>query len=414
LKGEIKVEGAKNAVLKVLSAAVLFKDGFEARRVPQIEDVHRLLELLEYLGIKIQNGVKGIYKLDTTKLNKSDLLPEISNKLRASIVLTGPLLARFGEVTFPHPGGCVIGKRPIDLFLSGFEKMGAKVIEKEKSYVVKAKNGKLKGAEIFFKNQSVTATETFMMAAVLAEGETVLKNCALEPEIVSLGEFLVKCGAKISGLGTPTIKIKGDSLLSGKNKIYETMPDRIEAGSFLILGALAAKDLTIKDCEPEHLDSLISILRDSGVKMEIGKDFIRVKDSGKNKYTATDIKTHEYPGFPTDLQAPMSIFLTQAEGQSFIFETIFEGRLNYLESLGRMGVDAKALDVHRAIINGPTPLKGKEMESPDLRAGLAYVLAAIIAEGSSVVHNVKYIDRGYEQIEERLRKIGVKIERIRE
>lgn len=414
LAGEIFVGGAKNAILKVLASAVLFYDGFMATNVPEIEDVFRMLDLLTNLGAKVEKKNHGIFDLQTSELANHPIWPEIAKKMRSSIVLTGPLLARFGEVTFPYPGGCVIGKRPVDLFLVGFQRMGATVTEDGDSFhVVAGSGGRLHGAKIFFKNQSVTATETFLMTAVLAEGQTVLKNCALEPEIESLGLFLQNCGAKISGLGTSTLIIEGGDLLTGRSQIYETMPDRIEAGSFIILAALAAADLKISNCEPKHLDSLINVLRESGVELEVGSDFVRVKNSQDKKYLAVDVKTHEYPGFPTDLQAPLAIFLSQAKGESFIFETIFEGRLNYLEALGRMGLKTKSLDTHRAIIYGPCRLEGKEIDSPDLRAGLAYVLAAIIAEGQSTVHSVKYIDRGYEKIEERLRAIGVQIERVK-
>lgn len=412
LSGRVRVGGAKNAIIKILAAPVLFHDGFAISNVPEIEDVHQMIRLLEELGGQVEKLEPGHYKLKSDELNSFMLASDLSKRLRASVVLTGPLLARFGEVRFPHPGGCVIGKRPIDMFLDGFQRMGAKITEEEGLYVVKAGDGKLKGAEIFFKIQSVTNTETFMMAAVLAEGKTILKNCALEPEIVSLGEFLIKCGAKIKGLGTPTLEIEGGELLSGEGQEYVTVPDRIEAGSFLVLGAIAASDLIVENCRPDHLDALIDILRSAGVDVEVGDTWVRVKNTEPNKkFTSIDIKTHEYPGFPTDLQAPLSIFLTQAEGQSFIFETIFEGRLNYLEALNRLGAKTKILDAHRAIIDGPTALTGHEIESPDLRAGLAYLLAAIIASGQSVVHNVKYIDRGYEQIEKRLQAIGVKIER---
>ncbi|MFA5001319.1 MAG: UDP-N-acetylglucosamine 1-carboxyvinyltransferase [Candidatus Paceibacterota bacterium] len=421
LKGRIGVGGAKNAILKVLASSILFRDGFTVSNVPAIEDVSQILALLQELGGQVKKLKTHRYELKSDSFHNFILASELSKQLRASVVLTGSLLARFGEVQFPHPGGCVIGKRPIDLFLDGFQKMGATVTETGENFLVKAQGGKLKGAEIFFKNQSVTATETLMMAGVLAEGQTVLKNCALEPEIVSLGEFLNKCGARISGLGTPTIEIEGGELLSGQNQVYETVPDRIEAGSFIILGALAGSDLTVENCRSDHLDSLINLLRETGVEIEIGDNWVRVKNdqassakatAGQRKFTAIDVKTHEYPGFPTDLQAPLAIFLTQAEGQSFIFETIFEGRLNYLEALNRMGAKTKIIDPQRALIDGPTPLTGHEIESPDLRAGLAYVLAAIIASGQSVVHNVKYIDRGYEQIEKRLQAIGVKIERL--
>ncbi|MFA5290757.1 MAG: UDP-N-acetylglucosamine 1-carboxyvinyltransferase, partial [Candidatus Paceibacterota bacterium] len=313
LKGEIRVGGAKNAILKVLASSLLFRDGFKASNVPAIEDVSQMLNLLTELGGEAKATDPNHYELKADSFNNFVLASDLSKKLRASIVLTGPLLARFGEVHFPHPGGCVIGKRPIDLFLDGFKKMGATIAEEGGLFLVKTKEGKLKGAEIFFKNQSVTATETFMMAGVLALGKTILKNCALEPEIVSLGEFLIKCGAKITGLGTPTIVIEGGELLSGVGQEYVTVPDRIEAGSFIILGALAASDLVIKNCRPDHLDSLVNILRETGVKIETGNDWVRVINNSE-KFTAVDIKTHEYPGFPTDLQAPFSIFLTQAEG----------------------------------------------------------------------------------------------------
>ncbi len=413
LSGRIGVGGAKNAVLKVLAASILFRDGFIASNVPDIEDVSQMLDLLKELGGQVKELGLHHYELKSGSFNNFKLASDLSKKLRASIVLTGPLLARFGEVHFPYPGGCVIGKRPIDLFLDGFQKMGAQITETDGLFIVKAPNAKLKGAEIFFKNQSVTVTETFLMAAVLATGKTILKNCALEPEIESLGDFLIKCGAKINGLGTPTLEILGGELLSGDGQEYTTVPDRIEAGSFIILGALAASDLIVENCRPDQLDSLINLLRETGVDLEIGDSWVRVKNiDAEKKFTAIDIKTHEYPGFPTDLQAPLAIFLTQALGQSFIFETIFEGRLNYLEALNRMGAKTKVIDSHRAIIDGPTPLTGHEIESPDLRAGLAYVLAGIIASGRSVVHNVKYIDRGYEHIEKRLQAIGVNIERI--
>lgn len=424
LAGTVQIGGAKNEILKVLCAAPLFKDGFSLTNVPEIEDVRRVLELLKRLGAAITKDETDKYSIEVNGLDKFSLPEDISKKLRASIVITGPLLARFGQVDFPYPGGCVIGKRPIDMFLAGFKKMGAEVIETGENFTVKASNGKLQGAELFFKNQSVTVTETFMLAGILAEGKTILKNCATEPEIESLGEWLNECGAKISGLGTNTLTIEGGELLSGAGKVHETLPDRIEAGSFLLLGALAARELTITNCRPEHLDALINLLKEARVKIETGQDWIKVaiKETllGNHQgvplmadFNAVDIKTHEYPGFPTDLQAPFSIFLTQAVGQSFIFETIFEGRLNYLEALNRMGAKAKILDAHRAIIDGPTPLSAHEIASPDLRAGLAYILAAIVASGQSVVHNVEYVDRGYERIEERLRLIGVKIERIK-
>ncbi len=417
LKGEIAVKGAKNAALKAMAAAILFGDKLVMKNVPEIEDVNRMGDLLVDLGAIIEYKGKGVLEISTEEMYDGKMSVEIAKRLRASIVLTGPLLARFGTVHFPHPGGCVIGARPIDLFLEGFKKMGATVAvsgDKGKAhYVISAKGGKLRGAELFFRNQSVTGTETFMMAGVLAEGETVIKNAALEPEIEALAEFLNSCGAKIRGAGTPTITITGTSMLKSKGKAYVTTPDRIEAGSFLVIAALLAKDVTITNCEPKHLESLIESLQYSGVPVKVGKNTISVKIDPKKKITlnAVDIKTHEYPGFPTDLQAPMVVYLTQTKGDSLVFETIFEGRLNYVEWLNRMGAEITMFDPHRVKISGPTKLNSKELESPDLRAGLAFVIAGIVAKGDSVIHNVYNIDRGYEKVEERLRAIGVSIER---
>ncbi len=274
----------------------------------------------------------------------------------------------------------------------------------------------MQGTELFFRVQSPTATETFIMAGVLAEGTTVLKNCALEPEIKNLADFLISCGADIKGAGTTTIEIKGGSLLRSEGSPHRVIPDRLEAGSFLILGALCAETLEIADCEPSHLESITELLKLSGVPIKVGKNNITVASNGKIKnstFRSVNVKTHEYPGFPTDFQAPMSVFLTQVTGEALIFETIFEGRLSYAEDLVRMGADVKIWDAHRMAVKGPTPLKGRELEAPDIRAGLAYLIAAAVAKGESVINNVYYIDRGYEAIEKRLRPLGLEIERMR-
>ncbi len=414
LNGEISVNGAKNAVLKAMASTVLFKGDIVLKNIPGIEDVERMVDLLEYIGVDVKKKGSDSMEFVITKKISGNFCSEISRKLRASIVLTGPLLSRVGKISFPHPGGCIIGARPIDLFLDGFKKMGAKIKVVNDNYIIEAKNGKLVGAEIFLKNQSVTATETFMMAGVLAKGKTVIKNAALEPEIAHLADFLNSCGAKIKGAGTPTIEISGTKLLESKGSVYVTPPDRIEAGSFLILGALSAKKIKITNCEPKHLESLIDLLRESGVKINVGKNFIEVMSSGSKKglLRAVDIKTHEYPGFPTDLQAPMVVYLTQTSGESIVFETIFEGRLNYVEELSRMGANIKPMDPHRVIVGEHCMLRGRKMTSPDLRAGLAFVVAAIVAKGDSFIHNVYNIDRGYERIEERLKMIGVDIKRL--
>lgn len=428
LGGEIAVVGAKNAALKAIAAAILFKTPLELTNVPHIEDVSRMLDIIRGMGGDASFEDHKV-RVDTRKLSSTTITPEIAKRLRASIVLTGPILARFGRVEFPHPGGCVIGERPIDLFVEGFMKMGAKVKRVGKFYDIRAPKTGLLGGNIFFRVASVTGTETFMMAAVLANGTTTIKNAAMEPEIIWLADLLNASGANIVGAGTPIITIKGlnppkvdrptgkaglgAGLLAQKGKAFHVIPDRIEAGSFLILGALAAKKLTIKNVVPAHLESLIELLEYTGTSVTRGKDFITVLSPAKSqKLRAVSIRTHEYPGFPTDLQAPMMIYLTQAAGESLVFETIFEGRLNYTESLNRMGANITMMDPHRVLVRGATKLKGRRLESPDLRAGLAFVIAGAIASGQSEIHNVYNIDRGYERIEERLRGIGMHIVRV--
>lgn len=408
LSGTIKVSKAKNAVMKAMSASVLFDDEVILRDIPELEDVLRMSELLKDIGVEVVNE-KRKWSLNGAGVKNPVLARDVAKRFRGSIVLTGPVLARLGEVTFPHPGGCVIGARPVDLFIDAFEKMGATVVETENEFKIVAKGGHLKGAEIFFKIQSHTATETLMMAATLAVGTTTLKNAATEPEVVDLADLLNRCGAQITGAGTSTITIVGGEFLSAHGYEHTSIPDRIEAGSFIILGALAGKDLTVADCNPAHLESLLAHLASAGVNFQVGQDFVRVTESKNIK--AISVKTHEYPGFPTDLQAPMAVLLTQASGESTIFETIFEGRLNYTADLIKMGADITIWNAHQARIKGVTPLNGHELEGPDLRAGLAYIWAGIVADDTSLINNVHHIDRGYERIEERLSEIGVSIKR---
>jgi UDP-N-acetylglucosamine 1-carboxyvinyltransferase len=410
-EGEITVKGAKNAALKALSSSVLFEDTLRLENVPNIEDISRTTELLENIGAEVIDEGENTMVVKILRDAKPELSSEIAKRFRGSIVLTGPVLARFGSVSLPHPGGCVIGKRPVDIFLEGFTDMGAEVTEGETSYSIEAPEGGLKGADIFLRVPSVTATETFMMAGVLANGTTHIKNAALEPEIISLANFLNECGAKIRGIGTPFLEIEGGKLLKADGKSYVTPPDRIEAGSLAILGALAGRDVRIKPAEPQHLDSLLEMLSWMGVSVSADEGSIRVKGDENAELGSADIRTHEYPGFPTDLQAPMTVLLTQAEGESLVFETIFEGRLHYVEELTWMGADILTLDPHRVLVRGKSELRGRELKSPDLRAGIAYVLAAVVAEGESVIHNVYNIDRGYEDLEARLAGLGVDIKR---
>lgn len=405
LRGVIDVKGAKNDALVVFAASLLTSWPVMINNVPDIEDTKRLLELMEKLGCEVEQLKPGEYRISAKNINSHLIDPEIAKKIRASILLTAPLLARFGKVKFPHPGGCVIGERPIDQFLDGYENMGAKSRSRGSFYEISASH--LKGAEFVFNNITVTGTESLIMAAVLAKGRTVLKNCACEPEVKSLAEFLNGCGAKITGAGTPYIIIDGVEKLKGG--IHRVIPDRVEAGSFAILAAATNSNVILKNCEPDHLDALLSSLKKVGVKLKVNKNSIEVKNS---KLNSINIKTHEYPGFPTDLQAPFCVLLTQSKGQGLVHETIYEGRLMWTEELKRMGANIHTYDPHRIEIKGPTKLRGREIESPDIRAGMAYLVAALCAKGRSTINNVYQIDRGYEKIEERLRKIGADIRRI--
>jgi UDP-N-acetylglucosamine 1-carboxyvinyltransferase len=329
--------------------------------------------------------------------------------LRASIVLAGPLLARFGQVIFSHPGGDIIGERPIDLFLETFTAMGAEVVNDDGSYGVRVQGGRLKGADLFFRIQSVTGTETAMLAAVLADGVTTIRNAAMEPEIVWLADMLNASGASIAGAGTTTITVTGGTELLRAPESFAVVPDRIEAGSFLILGCLAAKDLLIENCVPEHLEAVVRLLRQAGADIETGPASLRVRAA---PLAPMNIKTHEYPGYPTDLMAPMVTLLTQVPGESRVFETIWDNRLQFVEVLRVMGADITTMDPHRVLIKGPRALKARSMESPDVRAGLAFLIAAAVAQGTSDISNIHHIDRGYENIAERLRGVGMRIERI--
>lgn len=413
LSGAVTIGGAKNAALPTLAALPLFKGSVSLSNIPHITDIRRMAALLRGIGVDLIQPEHGTYEAVVKKIGDPTFDEDLGKRMRASIILTGPVLARCGSVTFPHPGGCVIGERPIDLFLEGYRKMGATVERTGDVYTISAPNGTLQGAEIFFKVPSHTATETLMMAAVLAEGETVLKNCSMEPEITDLATFLVRCGAQIEGAGTPTMRITGGGLLQADEE-HAVMPDRLEAGSFLVLGALCANDLTIQSCNPEHLEAVLYRLTEAGVPITVSESAIEItgNTASNDTFNAFDIKTHEYPGYPTDLQAPSTVFLTQCTGESVVFETIFEGRLHYTEDLVRMGADITMWDPHRVQIKGPTPLKGKELEGPDIRAGLAFIIAALVAEGESIITNINYIDRGYERIEKKLQSIGASVERV--
>lgn len=417
LSGTIAVSGSKNEALPLLASALLFGDPVRFANMPQISDIESMRTLLESIGV-VSESKEHTLTVDARGISKEPFNRDVARKFRASVIATGPLLARTGEVVFPPPGGCLIGKRPIDVFLSGYEKMGAtvSVLDDGEVFRITAPEGGLRGAHIIFRVQSVTGTEALLMAAVLAHGTTTLENVALEPEVTALAEALCACGAKIDGIGTTTLVITGTGgvpLSFGDRSPIAVIPDRIEAGSFIVLGALCAENLTITNCATKHLSLPLEMLRDAGVSFEATDTTVTISNNTKaNKvFRSLQIRTHEYPGFPTDLQAPMSIFATQATGESVVEEMIFEGRLGYLEDIARMGANIVIADSHKAIITGPMKLTGRELYSPDLRAGLAYIIAALVAKGTSHIYNIHYIERGYEHIEEKLRGIGVAIER---
>ncbi len=408
LEGAIRVAGAKNAVLKAMAASVLYRTPLSLTNVPGILDVQALCSILETLGASISRDGHAL-TIDASGMSGSSIPASMMSALRASIVLAGPLLARFGQVIFSHPGGDIIGERPIDLFLETFTAMGAEVVNDDGSYGVRVQGGRLKGADLFFRIQSVTGTETAMLAAVLADGVTTIRNAAMEPEIVWLADMLNASGASIAGAGTTTITVTGGTELLRAPESFAVVPDRIEAGSFLILGCLAAKDLRIESCMPEHLEAVVRLLRQAGADIETGPTSLRVKAA---PLAPMSIKTHEYPGYPTDLMAPMVTLLTQVPGESRVFETIWDNRLQFVEVLRVMGADITTMDPHRVLIKGPRALKARSMESPDVRAGLAFLIAAAVAQGTSDISNIHHIDRGYENIAERLRGVGMRIERI--
>lgn len=411
LEGEVTISGAKNAALPLMASALLFGGKVDIKKLPEISDVIAMRELLSSLGCEVsQKGT--VLSITPSVKSKGELSEDVAKRLRASVILTGPVLARYGKVIFPHPGGCVLGSRPIDLFTSAYEKMGATITHSAEAYVITAPKGGLKGAEIFFKTMSVTATEALMFAGVLAKGKTVLHNAAMEPEIAFLADSLNSAGAKIVGAGTPTITITPTKPLKQK-KSFSVLPDRIEAGSFLILGALLAKNLTIKNVIPEHLQIVVELLKEAGVPITTTKNTIEIKDNVKpnSSFKSVSFRTHEYPGFPTDLQAPMVVFLTQAKGESTILETVFDNRFNFVQDLIRMGASINVWNPHQITVTGPSKLKARNLTGPDIRAGLAYIIAALLAQGNGTIENVHLIDRGYADIEGRLSLLGATIVR---
>ena len=401
LTGTIRVSGAKNATVALIPAAILTDETATICNVPEITDTDALCDILEELNVTTKRASESII-IDPTDMVNKEISEEHSRKLRASYYFMGALLGKYKRAEMHFPGGCSIGARPIDLHLKGFEALGAKVTNDKNKYIVEAEE--LKGANIYLDFASVGATINIMLAAVKATGTTIIDNAAKEPEIVNIATFLNNMGARITGAGTSTIKIKGVEELH--SCFHEVIPDRIEAGSYIIMGALCGKKLKIDNIIPEHLDSLISKLEEMGVELNIGRDYMEV--SKPEKYNATNIKTAVYPGFPTDLQQPFTVLLTQSEGKSKVLETIWENRFMHVPYLNNLGADITVKNQTATII-GPRQLKGRTVVATDLRAGAAMVAAGLVAKGKTTITNVEHILRGYEQIVEKLNNVGAKL-----
>lgn len=403
LEGKIKISGAKNSAVALLPATILCDDTVTLHNVPDISDVDALVDILNYLGAKVDNYEEESYRIDTKQMQNREIIEEMSNKLRASYYFMGALLGKYKKAVVSYPGGCSIGSRPIDLHLKGFESLGAKIEYEENNIIISAEE--LKGSNIYLDFASVGATINIMLAAVKAEGTTIIDNAAREPEIVNIAMFLNSMGAKITGAGTSTIRIKG--VKNMHSSVHEVIPDRIEAGTYIMIGACACKSLVIENIIPEHLEALTQKLLEMGVDLKIEDESIYV--SNKNKLKAVKIKTQVYPGFPTDMQQIMSSLMTTAEGRSVIEETIYENRFQNLYEIKKMGANVE-INSNKGYIFGPTKLRGKTVNATDLRAGASLVLAALIAEGTTTINNADYILRGYEHITEKLTSLGAKIE----
>ena len=408
LRGEVQISGAKNAVLPLMAATLLSEEECVIRDVPQLRDVSLMKELLTSLGSEIEEPGENMLSVNTKDILTTEANFELVNKMRASILVMGPLLARKGRARVPLPGGCAIGTRPIDLHLKGFEALGA-VLTVGDDYVEAVAGGQgLVGETIYLDFPSVGATENIMMAAVFAEGTTYIENAAEEPEIVDLANFLNKMGAKIKGAGTDTIRIEGVKSLGGAK--HTVIPDRIEAGTFMLAAAITKGAVHICNVLPDHLKPVIAKLRECGVRIEVGDEDMIVRGNLGPQY-ATDIKTLPYPGFPTDIQSPFMAYLTTVEGASTVIETVFENRFMHVSQLGKMGAIIETAG-NKANIKGGSKLRGCQVMATDLRAGAALVLAGLVVEGSTEISEIYHIERGYEKFIEKFGALGAEITRI--
>ncbi len=415
LLGTIKISGAKNSALPCMAAAILTEDEVILENIPQVRDIETERKLLESMGAHVELGygrAQHRTSIQCAVLSDPVAKYEIVKTMRASSLVLGPLIARTGMAHVAMPGGCAIGGRPIDLHIKGLEAMGATITQEHGYLEARAPgngSGRLKGAHIVFDKITVTGTEDLLMAAALADGESLFENCAREPEVTDLAALLNAMGAQIEGAGTSTIRIRGVAKLHGAR--HRINPDRIEAGTFLIAGAITGGDLNVDCCNPKHLGSLLGKLEQCGVKLEVGQDNVRVHSGGR--LVAADIITEEYPGFPTDMQAQFMALLTQCEGTSLVTENIFENRFMHVGELNRMGANI-SVNGRSATVRGGAKLQSAAVMCSDLRASAALVLAALVADGESILDRVYHMDRGYERMEEKLRGVGAQIRRMGE
>ena len=406
LEGEIRISGAKNATLPIIAATLLADTPTHIANVPHLHDVTTMIELLGRMGVSVTINDRMRIEVDATTIKHFSAPYELVKTMRASILVLGPLVARFGEAEVSLPGGCAIGTRPVNLHIAGLEAMGAD-IKVENGYI-RAKAGRLKGARIFMDTVSVTGTENLLMAAALADGETVIENAAREPEVVDLALCLRQMGAKIRGEGTDTIVVEGVKKLHGTE--YSVMPDRIETGTYLCAGVMTGGRVKLRDTDPTLLDAVLAKLEESGAGMEKGKDWIEVDMRGK-RLKAVSVKTAPYPAFPTDMQAQFTALNLTAEGTGTITETVFENRFMHVQEMQRMGANLR-LEGNTTISEGVDKLTGAPVMATDLRASAGLVLAGLVAQGETTVERIYHIDRGYETIEEKLGQLGAKIRRV--
>ena len=407
LKGEVRTSGSKNAALPILAACVLTDEPITLHRIPRVRDIRTMEKLMTHVGVSMTKDADGPHRIQCANLAEPTAPYDLVKTMRASSLVLGPLVARCGRARVSMPGGCAIGARPINLHVAALEQLGA-TIHQEHGYIEAQAPKGLKGGLINFDRITVTGTEDVLMAATLAEGETVIENAAREPEVVDLAEMLTKMGAQIEGAGTSTIRVRGVDKLHGVE--HEIIADRIEAGTYMIAAAITGGDVLVSACVPEHLGALVSKMRQAGVEVtEEGPTGLRVRANGKLR--STDITTEEYPGFATDLQAQYMGLMTKANGISFITETIFENRFMHVQELVRMGANIR-IEGRQAIVAGDSKLTGAQVIASDLRASASLVIAALAAEGETVVDRVYHLDRGYENIEGKLSGVGARIKRI--